>query len=247
MTQQEFAASFRRPQTFALIIAGLFFFSGFAALVYQVTWMRHLSLFFGSDVYSAAITLSVFMAGLSLGSYIAERVEDRVTRPLLLYGLIEILIGLYALFFTNLLGAFTPLLKQVYQAYFETAHSVYESARILIAATVLLFPTTLMGATLPLIVKNFVRRDSEVGRFGGLFYAINTLGALAGVIVAAFALIPGFGITTTTHIAVCINIAVGAVVILASMGDRCGSMGPTTVGKWEDDEASLYRYEPVTA
>ena len=80
VSQQEFAASFRRPQAFALIIAGLFFFSGFAALVYQVTWMRHLSLFFGSDVYSAAITLSVFMAGLSLGSYIAERVEDRVTR-----------------------------------------------------------------------------------------------------------------------------------------------------------------------
>ena len=49
---------------------GCSFFSGFAALVYQVTWMRHLSLFFGSDVYSAAITLSVFIGGLSLGSYI---------------------------------------------------------------------------------------------------------------------------------------------------------------------------------
>ena len=77
--------------------------------------MRHLSLFFGSDVYSVAITLSVFMGGLSLGSYIAERVEDQFTRPLLFYGLIEILIGLYALFFTDLLGAFTPLLKQTYE------------------------------------------------------------------------------------------------------------------------------------
>ena len=247
MTQQESVASFRRrPQEFALFVAGLFFFSGFAALVYQVTWMRHLSLFFGSDVYSAAITLSVFMGGLSLGSYVAERVEDRVTRPLLIYGLIEILIGLYALFFTSLLGAFTPLLKHLYQAYFETAHSAYEGARILIAAAVLLFPTTLMGATLPLIVKNFVRHDSDVGRFGGLFYAINTLGALAGVIVAAFALIPNFGITTTTHIAVGINIAVGAVVIL-SVGNRRATSGAPTAGAWEKGEAPLYRYEPVSA
>ena len=91
MTPRKPAPSVRRPQAFALFVAGLFFFSGFAALVYQVTWMRHLSLFFGSDVYSVAITLSVFMGGLSLGSYIAERVEDRVTRPLLFYGLIEIL------------------------------------------------------------------------------------------------------------------------------------------------------------
>ena len=78
MTPRKPAPSVRRPQAFALFVAGLFFFSGFAALVYQVTWMRHLSLFFGSDVYSVAITLSVFMGGLSLGSYIAERVEDRV-------------------------------------------------------------------------------------------------------------------------------------------------------------------------
>ena len=112
---------------------------------------------------------------------------------------------------------------------------------------VLLFPTTLMGATLPLIVKNFVRRESDVGRFGGLFYSINTLGALAGVIVAAFALIPSFGITTTTHIAVGINIAVGVVVILVSMGAPRLTAAAPTAGAWEDGEAPFYRYEPVSA
>ena len=83
----------------AVFVACLFFFSGFAALVYQVMWMRRLSLFFGSDVYSAAITLSAFMGGLSLGSWIAYRVVDRLARPLLWYGLIEICIGVYALMF----------------------------------------------------------------------------------------------------------------------------------------------------
>ena len=52
--------------------------------------MRHLSLFFGSDVYAAAITLSVFMGGLSLGSWLAEKFVDRLERPLILYGGIEI-------------------------------------------------------------------------------------------------------------------------------------------------------------
>jgi hypothetical protein len=105
--------SFRRLPAFALLVAGLFFFSGLAALVYQVTWMRYLALFFGSDVYSAAITLSVFMAGLSLGSYLAERLDGRITQPLFVYSLIEILIGIYALFFTDLLGAFIPLLPSI--------------------------------------------------------------------------------------------------------------------------------------
>src|SRR5262245_8430165 len=74
-------------------VSALFFFSGFAALIYQVVWMRQLSLFFGSDVYAAAISLSVFMGGLSLGSALAERLVDKVTRPLGYYGLIEIAIG----------------------------------------------------------------------------------------------------------------------------------------------------------
>src|SRR5580765_6404015 len=77
-------------RTFATFVGGLFFFSGFAALVYQVVWMRQLSLFFGSDVHAAAITLSVFMAGLSLGSWLAELFADRLNRPLVAYGLMEI-------------------------------------------------------------------------------------------------------------------------------------------------------------
>ena len=80
-----------RDRSFLItLVGGLFFFSGFAALVYQVVWMRHLSLFFGSDVYAVAITLSVFMGGLSLGSWLAEKFVDRLERPLVLYGGIEI-------------------------------------------------------------------------------------------------------------------------------------------------------------
>lgn len=201
---------------FTWLIAFLFFFSGFAALVYQVTWMRQLSLFFGSDVYSAAITLSAFMGGLSLGSYLAERTVDRLRRPLLWYGVIEIGIGVYAFFFHDLLHSFSPFLKSVYAEHFATSPGLYQMARIGIAAGILLLPTTLMGATLPLVVRRFVTSQSELGRLGGLFYAINTLGALVGVLVAAFVLFPWVGIARTSHIAVAINLLVGVLVVIGT-------------------------------
>ena len=208
------------PRKLVGFIASLFFFSGFAALVYQVVWMRYLSLFFGSDVYAAAITLSVFMGGLSLGSAVAERLVDKLVRPLLCYGLIEIAIGMYAFFFRDLLAAFAPLLEPVYRTQFDAAPLVYQAVRIGVAALVLLVPATLMGSTLPLIVKSFVQRDAELGRFGGTFYAINTLGALAGTLICAFALVPFLGVAHTTLIAVAINLTIGTLVALISCRSR---------------------------
>ena len=94
-----------------------------------------------------------------------------------------------AFFFRDLLAAFAPLLETVYRTQFDAAPLVYQAMRIGVAALVLLVPATLMGSTLPLIVKSFVQRDAELGRFGGTFYAINTLGALAGTLICAFALL----------------------------------------------------------
>ena len=76
------------------VISILFFLSGFTALVYQIIWMRQLSLFFGSDVYATTITLGTFMGGLSIGSYISGLVGDSFKKPILIYGIVEILIAL---------------------------------------------------------------------------------------------------------------------------------------------------------
>ena len=166
---------------------------------------------------------------------------DRLARPLLWYGLIEIGIGLYALTFQPLLNAFQPLLHGVYAASFESAPIVYQATRVAIAAGMLLVPTALMGATLPLVVRSFVQKDGELGRFGGFFYAINTLGALVGTLVAAFGLFPLLGASTTTMVAVSINVIVGLAVI--------GVSGSVTPGSMERPTAELtpipdspYRY-----
>jgi spermidine synthase len=234
------------PRKLVGFIASLFFFSGFAALVYQVVWMRYLSLFFGSDVYAAAITLSVFMGGLSLGSAVAERLVDKLVRPLLCYGLIEIAIGMYAFFFRDLLAGFAPLLESVYRTQFDAAPLVYQAVRIGVAALVLLVPATLMGSTLPLIVKSFVQRDAELGRFGGTFYAINTLGALAGTLICAFALVPFLGVAHTTLIAVAINLTIGTLVALISLQIKTQ---PSYAGDTASDEepASAWRHDPAAA
>src|SRR5271166_6299505 len=83
------AAPERKHSVLLPIIATVFFFSGFSSLIYEVIWMRRLALFFGSDIYSAAFTLSAFMGGLALGSLLAARYTDRLKSTLASYGLLE--------------------------------------------------------------------------------------------------------------------------------------------------------------
>ena len=197
------------------IIATVFFFSGFSSLIYEVVWMRELGLFLGGDVYAAAFTLSAFMGGLALGSYLASRYADRLRQALLCYGLLEICIGLYALLFPVFLYAFASQYQQVYRAYFDSAPWLYHGFRILVATITLIIPTTMMGSTLPLIVKHFCRAD-EIGRYSGFFYSMNTCGALAGVLCAGFVLLPALGMKASTFVACSLNILIGVTALVLS-------------------------------
>lgn len=206
-------------------MAVLFFCSGLSSLIYEVVWMRRLALFFGSDVYSAALTLSAFMGGLTLGSLLAARYVDRLRNLLVAYGVLEISIGVYAFFFPALLNAFSGEYRHIYQAFFEISPWRYNGFRILVAAITLLIPTTLMGATLPLIVQRCGARG-KVGRASGFFYSVNTLGALSGVLLVGFVLLPRLGMTRSTWTACAINLAIGMGAILLGLtteGDAPGA------------------------
>jgi spermidine synthase len=187
-----------------------FFLSGLVSLVYQVVWVRILALFFGSDVYSASTTLSVFMGGLALGSWLASRYADRIARPLLAYGICEIIVSLAALAVPTVLAALTGAYRLVYLGSFDSAPWLYHGFRVLVAATAMLVPTTLMGATLPLLVRAFARHMSDLGRHTGWLYALNTLGALVGSIAAGFVLLPMLGVASTIHTIVAVGLLVGA-------------------------------------
>jgi len=207
-----------------LLVTGIFFLSGCAGLVYQVLWMRSLGLFFGSDMYGVSIILSTFMGGLALGSLLGGRVAERTSRPLMWYGFAEIGIGLIALPFTAILGAFDPLLHSAYADSSDGVSWGYQAMRVLLASGVLLLPTTLMGATLPLIMKHFVRSRSVLGEMAAYFYAVNTLGALAGTLAGGFVLLPYLGMTRSTWCAAGINLAIGVI---------CVALGSSSAGAAE--------------
>jgi len=186
----------------------LILLSGAAGLIYEVVWARQLTLFIGNTAIANAAVLTAFMLGLALGSLVLGRKADRISNPLGLYVLLEILIGLY--------GATTPWLFDMLQvAYANFAGVVGVSAsyshipRFLIAIIAMLIPTFLMGGTLPLLVKYFTSQLDEAQSVTSRIYGINTLGATCGAFCAGFLLLPNLGITLTLLLAAVINILVG--------------------------------------
>jgi len=211
-------------QVVFILITGLFFLSGSAGLVYQVLWMRSLGLFFGSDMYGVAIILGTFMGGLALGSLLGGRLGERVSRPLMWYGLMELGVGTFALFVPSMLDLFDPILHAVYNDSFQGPTGIYQFTRVALASATLLLPTTLMGATLPLIMRHFVRSRSALGEMAAFFYGVNTLGALVGTLVAGFALLPYLGMFKSTLSTAAVNYAIGIGCVL--IGLRSNAPGP---------------------
>lgn len=197
------------------LLSLLFFFSGACALIYQVMWLRLLALVFGVTVYAASTVLASFMGGLAIGSFFAGRVAGRLRSPLRTFGLIEIGVGLSALA--------TPLLLDwIKQLWVALQPSLPDSlvfltvARFAGAFAVLIVPTTLMGATLPIVMRSALVTDTGIGSRIGLLYAINTAGAIIGSLTAGFYLVANVGVARSFQIAALTNVAIGVVAILAA-------------------------------
>lgn len=192
----------------------LFFLSGALGLLYEVVWLRLLILAFGSTHFAVTSILTAFMAGLALGSFLLGRWAAREgIRPLGLYGMLEIGIGIYALLVPMIFGTLAPLSAALLppSASFFAA-SVVRSA---LALAVLILPTALMGGTLPVLSRLVVRREGEIGFSAGALYSVNTFGAVIGTALTGFALIPVLGVRATTWIAAIGNVALGAIALVA--------------------------------
>jgi spermidine synthase len=202
-------------------------FSGAAALTYQVIWVRSLSLVFGSTLGAVATVLAVFMAGLGLGSVLAARfVDPRPTQFLpRLFALLEIAIGVFAVLFPFLMDGITPL----YRALYGTAPLPILRAGV--ASVLLLVPTTLMGASLPVLTALCQRAGgSSVGRSAGILYAANTAGAVLGSLGSALVLLPWVGMRRLTLGAAALN-ALAAVIVLAASRSAVVAGAPPPNGR----------------
>ena len=190
------------------IVLTCFFFSGMASLIYQVLWVRQLGLVFGNTLYSVSTVLAVFMAGLGLGSYLFGRFADRTGNPLRLFAFLEIGVGLYVLAIPLIFRGLMNLQVFVFQQLPEGNPSL-TLIRIVLCFLALLIPTTLMGGTLPLLAKFYVRSERALGSGLGILYFINTLGAVLGSFLAGFALIPSIGVLAATLLAATVDLAIG--------------------------------------
>ena len=201
---EEHGQDLEQSEQKALLV--LFFFSGVSSLVYQVVWARMLTVVFGTTLLATSTVLSAFMAGLALGSYVLGRYIDRCKHPLRVFAALEVGIGLFALFFPsisanlgNAYGALVGLQGNFY---------LFSLARFGLCFALLLIPTALMGGTLPVMAKFAVRRLGRLGGRVGQLYAINTLGAVVGVLAATFGLMEGLGLRGTTQAIAAVNFLV---------------------------------------
>jgi len=192
-----------------------FFLSGAAALIYEVTWARTLSLVFGGSHLAVTTVLTVFMGGLALGSALLGRRADRSSRPLRLYGFLEIGVAAGAALFMGLIGLY-PAVYPVLARAVGNDHVALTVLRALFGALAMIVPTTLMGGTLPVLARLTSAREGVLRRRVAALYAINTLGAVAGVLVAGFFLLATIGVRATVGLAAAINICVGAAALVLS-------------------------------
>jgi spermidine synthase len=170
---------------------------------------------FGVTVYAASTVWASFMAGLAVGSLAAGAVGDRVRHPLRWFGVAEILIGATAL---GTPAALTWLQQAYVALYPSLPHALpaLTAARLVIALLVLIVPTALMGATLPLVIKGSEARGGTLGGHLGVLYGSNAVGAIVGTLAAGLYLIPGRGIHGTFLTAAALNLAVGVGALVLS-------------------------------
>lgn len=196
------------------LLCGVFFLSGFSALVYQTAWQRMLGLFAGSDAVAATLVVGAFLFGLGIGSLLGAVLADRLPHrgAVIGFGLCEIGIGLFAL-------VSDLVLDRLLFLYVVPLNP----SPLLVALTVtaaLFVPTTLMGMSLPLLARAAVTRLESASARIGLLYGVNTFGAAAGALLGGFLLIGTMGYAGAVALGAFINLAVGAAALLLS-----GSLG----------------------
>jgi len=219
------------------VLFGLFFLSGAAALVYQTAWHRLLGLFAGADTIAAALVVGAFLLGLGIGSLAAGLLADRLSRraALLAFALCEVGIAAFAvaspwLYYDVIYRELLPL----------------SSSRGVIFTVVfagLLWPTFLMGCSLPFLSKAVVSEIAGSAKLIGWLYGLNTLGAGVGAFVGGWYLIGTFGFDKAVYVGAALNlvVALGGLLLARGLG-MADTKTPPTVRVEDSDGGVVWRW-----
>ncbi|MFQ5599280.1 MAG: fused MFS/spermidine synthase [Candidatus Krumholzibacteriia bacterium] len=205
----------KRARTAELIGIGVLcalLVSGMWALVHEITWMRLLRLVLGNTAPARTSVVCAFMGGLALGSWLGGRLIERRGDPLRVFAFLQVSIGLYGLVLPWLIAATQPL----YRSAFPDTHASFMGLGLvgfLYGGILLVLPATLLGATLPVLIRFFVRVPERTGSAAGRLHATHTFGAVLGVGAAGFLLIPGLGLRKTILAACLLDFLIAAAVL----------------------------------
>lgn len=186
--------------------------SGMAALIYEIVWIRPLSLIFGSTIYATSTIIAAFLAGLSLGSWLFSKYADKIENPLKVFAFLELGIGVYGLLIISLFNILPSIYIGLYSV-FSFSFSIFFLLQFLLSFVIVLIPTTLMGATWPLINKAYVNTE-KVGKGTGSLYSVNNMGAVIGTLAAGFLLIPLLGIKLSIIFAATLNLIIAIGILI---------------------------------
>ena len=229
-----------------LLAYPLFFASGAAGLIYEIVWTRQLIYVFGSGLYAVTAVLSAFMAGLALGSFLLGRASDRLRFPLRFYSFLEAALASAGLLLPLALRQLDLVDGWAYRQWGQD-FALLTACRFAVTFFLLLIPTTLMGATLPVLSRALVGQGSRLGlRVGGL-YAVNTAGAVAGAFLAGFYFLGAYGVLRTNSLAALLNLvaALGAFALSALTEKGPGGREARQTEERAPDSSAAESLEPA--
>jgi predicted membrane-bound spermidine synthase len=187
------------------------FVTGLASFIYEIVWIRMLALVLGSSFQAFELMLSAFITGLALGGLWIRRRIDGIADPVRFSGIVQILMGLAALatvFVYHWTFDWMAWVLGVLQRR-DSAYPLFHLFSHALAFAVMLPATFLAGMTLPLFT-HVLLRTGRGERAIGQVYAANTLGAIAGVIVAVHVLMPGVGLKLALVLGTVADMLLGA-------------------------------------
>ena len=207
------------PLALKAVLVG-FALQGFAALAYEVAWVRLFIVAFSvNSHYEFSIVLMAFLLGLSLGSFLCGLLLDRRRDLLSMFGGFQIAVGLMGIASVALFAAASGWVGEIKGA--DTWWR-YRGGIFAMSFGIMLVPTLLMGASFPVVSRIWTRSFGQVGRGVGDVNAANSLGAFAGSLAAGLLLIPLFGTEGTFRLLGGLNLLVGAAVIAVNPLLRSG-------------------------
>jgi len=203
------------PPLLAAIALAALFVSGAAAMLYELVWIRLLSLVLGSSTYSFSAVLATFISGITIGAFIVSRRPPRENAAFRALGLCEACAGLLLIlsipFYERLPYLFMRLSDLLSKS--PASFPLYEGLKLLVSFLVILPPTVFLGMTLPLAGIVVPHGQARLGRGVGGVFAANTAGNIAGALGTGLALIPALGLKTTMELGIAANLGLGILIV----------------------------------